>query len=309
MKGLTWMKQTKLFVIGLLAVLISVTGVMAEETITEFRIGILGGENASDRLRSNECMRAKAEQVLGVPTKIYAPADYNGVIEGLLGGNLDMAWLGASGYAKVFLTNPDAVEPVLTKINTDGSFGYHAIGFARVDSGVKSLDDMKGKVFGFGDPNSTSGYLIPSIEIPQAGYPMKSGEYFKEVKFTGGHEQTIVAVFNGDIDGGVTWACGIGNWVDGYNSGALRKAADAGLVDMTQIQEIWRSKVIPEGPIVLRKDLPESVKLKITAMLASLPSMDAECAYGFMAGEIKAIAPIDHSDYLSIIAARKAKSN
>jgi phosphonate transport system substrate-binding protein len=283
-------------------------GAMAEETIKEFRIGILGGENASDRLRSNECLKVQAEQLLGVPVKLFAPADYNGVIEGLLGGNLDMAWLGASGYAKVFLTNPDAVVPVLTKINKDGSFGYYSIGFARVDSGIKNLDDMKGKVFGFGDPNSTSGYLIPSIEIPQAGYSMKSGEYFKEVKFTGGHEQTIVAVFNGDIDGGVTWADGLGNWEDGFNSGALRKATDAGLVDMTQIREIWRSKLIPEGPIVLRKSLPESVKLKVTGWLASLQSMDPECAYGFMAGEIKAIAPIDHSDYLSIIEARKLKS-
>jgi len=280
----------------------------AEETIKEFRIGVLGGENASDRLRSNECLKQKAEALLGVPVKIFAPADYNGVIEGLLGGNLDMAWLGASGYAKVYLTNPDAVEPVLTKINKDGSFGYYSIGFARVDSGIKSLDDMKGKVFGFGDPNSTSGYLIPSIEIPQAGYSMKSGDYFKEVKFTGGHEQTIVAVANGDIDGGVTWADGLGNWADGFNSGALRKATDAGLVDMTQIQEIWRSKLIPEGPVVLRKTLPESVKLKITGMLASLPSMDYECAYQFMAGEIKAIAPISHADYEIIIAARKAKS-
>jgi phosphonate transport system substrate-binding protein len=284
------------------------TAAMAEETITEFRIGILGGENASDRLRSNECVRSQIEALLGVPTKIYAPADYNGVIEGLLGGNLDMAWLGASGYAKVYMTNPDAVEPVLVKINKDGSFGYYSVGFARVDSGIESLDDMKGKVFGFGDPNSTSGYLIPSIEIPQSGYSMKPGEYFKDVVFTGGHEQTIVAVFNGDINAGVTWADGLGEWVDGYNSGALRKAADAGLVDMTQIREIWRSKLIPEGPIVLRKALPEKVKLKVTGLLASMPSMDMECAYGFMAGEVKGIAPVDHDAYLSIIEARKAKS-
>ena len=284
------------------------TAAMAEETITEFRIGILGGENASDRLRSNECVRAQIEALLGVPTKIYAPADYNGVIEGLLGGNLDMAWLGASGYAKVYLTNPDAVEPVLVKINKDGSFGYYSVGFARVDSGIENLDDMKDKVFGFGDPNSTSGYLIPSIEIPQSGYSMKPGEYFKDVIFTGGHEQTIVAVFNGDINAGVTWADGLGEWVDGYNSGALRKAADAGLVDMTQIQEIWRSRLIPEGPIVLRKDLPEKVKIKVTGLLASMPSMDMECAYGFMAGEVKGIAPVDHDAYLSIIEARKAKS-
>ena len=48
-----------------------------------------------------------------------------------------MAWLGASGYAKVYLHDPEAVEPVLVKINPDGSFGYYSIGFARKDSGIK----------------------------------------------------------------------------------------------------------------------------------------------------------------------------
>ncbi|MDF1732592.1 MAG: phosphonate ABC transporter substrate-binding protein [Minwuia sp.] len=302
------MKFTRIATLAAAATMLSGVA-LADDSISEFRIGILGGENASDRLRSNECLVEKTEALLGVETKLFAPADYNGVIEGLLGGNLDMAWLGASGYAKVFLTDPTAVEPVLTKINADGSFGYHSIGFARVDSGIRNLDDMKGKKFGFGDPNSTSGYLIPSIEIPAAGYTMKSGEHFGEVVFTGGHEQTIVAVQNGDIDAGVSWADGLGNWEDGYNSGAFRKAADAGLVDMTQLVEIWRSKVIPEGPIVLRKDLPADVKIKMVAMLASLPSMDPECAYGFMAGKIKAIAPISHADYEVIVAARQAKSN
>ena len=291
------------------ATVLLATGALAQDAIEEFRIGILGGENASDRLRSNECLVEKTTELLGVETKLFAPADYNGVIEGLLGGNLDMAWLGASAYAKVYLSNPDAVEPVLTKINADGSFGYYSIGFARVDSDIDSQKDMQGRKFGFGDPNSTSGYLIPSIEIPQAGYDMESGKYFGEVVFTGGHEQTIVAVSNGDIDAGVTWADGLGAWEDGFNSGALRKATDAGLVDMTQIKEIWRSKVIPEGPIVLRKDLPADVKLKMVGMLASLPSMDPECAYGFMAGEIQAIAPISHEDYEVIIEARKRKAS
>ncbi len=279
----------------------------ADLGIKEFRIGLLGGENASDRLRSNECLRERTEKLLGVETKLFAPADYNGVIEGLLGGNLDMAWLGASGYAAVYLKDPEAVEPVLVKINVDGSYGYHSIGFARADSGIASLEDMKGKKFGFGDPNSTSGYLIPSIEIPAAGFPMTPGEYFGDVVFTGGHEQTIVAVYNGDIEAGVTWADGIGAWEEGYNSGALRKAADAGLVDMTQLVEIWRSKVIPEGPIVLRKALPEKVKLLMTGLMGSLESMDPECAYGVMAGEVKGLAPITHEEYEVIIAARKSK--
>ncbi|WP_298973342.1 phosphonate ABC transporter substrate-binding protein [uncultured Roseobacter sp.] len=289
---------------------LTTTAFADDKAISEFRIGILGGENAQDRLNSNECLRAYTEEALGVPTKLFAPADYNGVIQGLLGGTLDMAWLGASSYAAVHIQNPEAVEPVLVKINLDGSYGYHSIGFARKDSGIASLDDMKGKTFGFGDPNSTSGYLIPSIEIPeQTGATMNSGDYFGEVKFTGGHEQTIVAVNNGDVNGGVTWADGQGNWEDGYNSGALRKAVDAGLVDMNDLVEIWRSKPIPEGPIVLRKDMPDDVKTTMTALVDGLYEADADCAYGVAAGDSLGFDPITHEAYVSIVEARKAKAN
>ncbi|MGR3503949.1 phosphonate ABC transporter substrate-binding protein [Pseudaestuariivita sp.] len=277
--------------------------------ITEFRIGILGGENAQDRLNAYSCLQDYTSEALGVETKLFAPADYNGVIQGLLGGSIDMAWLGASAYAATFLQDEDAVEPVLIKVNLDGSVGYHSIGFARVDSGITSLDDMEGKVFGFGDPNSTSGYLIPSIEIPQYkdGVTMDSGEYFGEVKFTGGHEQTIVAVNNGDIDAGVTWADGQGNWEDGYNSGALRKAVDAGLIDMNELQQIWKSKVIPEGPIVLRKALPEDVRATMTELMDTLHERDEDCAYAVAAGETLGFQPVTHDTYVSIVEARKAK--
>ncbi|WP_460272389.1 phosphonate ABC transporter substrate-binding protein [Celeribacter sp. ULVN23_4] len=286
-------------------------GAANAQEIKEFNIGLLGGENAQDRLNSNECLRKYAEDALGVPVKLFAPADYNGVMQGLLGGTIDMAWLGASSYAGVYIQDPDAVEPVLVKINLDGSYGYHSIGFARKESGITSLDDMKGKTFGFGDPNSTSGYLIPSIEIPQYkdGITMESGDYFGEVKFTGGHEQTIVAVNNGDIDAGVTWADGQGAWEDGYNSGALRKAVDAGLIDMNDLVEIWRSKPIPEGPVVLRKALPDDVKATMTALVDGLQETDADCAYGVAAGESLGFDPISHDAYKSIVAARLAKSN
>ena len=299
----------KKFVAVLAATTALATPALAQE-ISEFRIGILGGENAQDRLNSNECLREKAEDLLGVETKLFAPADYNGVIQGLLGGTIDMAWLGASGYAKTYLSDPEAVEPILVKVNNDGGYGYYSIGFARKDSGITSLADMKGKVFGFGDPNSTSGFLIPSIEIPQeTGATMTSGDYFGEVKFTGGHEQTIVAVSNGEVDGGVTWADGLGAWEDGFNSGALRKAVDAGLVDMNDLVQIWQSKPIPEGPFVVRKALPADVKVKMTGLLASLKSMDEECAYGVLQGDAKGFMPITHDAYEVIIEARKLKSN
>lgn len=286
------------------------TGAFADgHAISEFNIGLLGGENAQDRLNSNECLRAYAEEALGVPVKLFAPADYNGVIQGLLGGTIDMAWLGASSYAAVYLEDAEAVTPVLVKTNLDGSFSYHSIGFARADSGITSLDDMAGKVFGFGDPNSTSGYLIPSVEIPQGGYTMEAGAYFGDVVFTGGHEQTIVAVNNGDIDGGVTWADGQGEWEDGFNSGALRKAVDAGLIDMNDLVEIWRSKPIPEGPVVLRTSLPADVQATMVELVGNMIETDADCAYGIAAGETAGFSAIDHSFYETIVEVRRLKSN
>jgi phosphonate transport system substrate-binding protein len=276
---------------------------VSAQEITEFNIGILGGENAQDRLTNQECFRAKIEEALGVPVKLFAPADYDGVIQGLLGGTIDYAWLGASAYAKVYMTDPAAVELKLTKQNVDGSTGYYSIGFARADSGITSIEDAKGKIFAFADPNSTSGYLVPGAEL-QATYGTLE-EYFAEVKMSGGHEQSIVGVHNGDFDAGVSWADGLGNWEDGYNSGAFRRAADAGLVDMSNLVEIWRSKLIPEGPLVIRSALPTDVKDKVTALTADLWETDPECAYNVAAGDAKDFVPVTHAEYEGVVAARK----
>ncbi len=95
-----------------------------------------------------------------------------------------MAWLGASAYAKIQLTDPEAVEVKLTKMNTNGSTGYYSIGFARKDSGITSIEDAKGKVFAFAEPNSTSGYLVPGAELTAKYGDLKS--YFGEVKMSAG---------------------------------------------------------------------------------------------------------------------------
>jgi phosphonate transport system substrate-binding protein len=290
----------------LLAVLAATTalaGAANAEGITEFNIGLLGGENAQDRLTSAECYRAAIEKELGVPTKLFAPADYDGVIQGQLGGTIDLAWLGASAYAKLYLTNPDAGEVALTTKHLNGTIGYYSIGFARKDSGITSMDDAKGKSFAFADPNSTSGYLVPASEL--AAKYGKLEDYFSEVKFSGGHEQTIVGVSKGDFAAGVSWADGDGNWEDGYNAGAFRKATDAGLVDMNDLVEIWRSTIIPEGPMVLRKSLPQDVKDKVIKLSDDLAATDKDCFYAVSGGENLDFVPITHDYYLGIIEARK----
>ncbi len=289
--------------ISLLAATTMLSGAVQAQEIKEFNIGILGGENAQDRMTSNECYRAAIEASLGVPVKVFTPADYDGVIQGLLGGTLDMAWLGASAFAKIYLTDASAVDLALTKQNMDGSTGYYSIAFARKDSGITKLEDAKGKVFAFAEPNSTSGYLVPAAELTENYGDLK--QYFGEVKFSGGHEQTIVGVANGDFAAGVSWADGLGNWEDGYTSGAFRKAADAGLVDMNDLVELWKSKPIPEGPMVVRAALPQDVKDKVIALTADLHETDKDCAYGVAAGEAKDFIPVTLDAYQGVIAARK----
>ncbi len=291
--------------LAVLAATTTMSGVAYAEShaITEFNIGILGGENAQDRLTSNECFRAKVEETLGVPVKLFTPADYDGVIQGLLGGTLDYAGLGASAYAKIYLTDPEAVDVALTTQNVDGSTGYYAIGFAKKDSGITSMDEAKGKSFAFADPNSTSGYLVPAAEL-SATYG-KLEDYFSEVKMSGGHEQTIVGVANGDFEAGVSWADGLGNWEDGYSNGAFRKAADAGLVDMNNIVEIWRSKLIPNGPYVVRRSLPQDIKDKVNTLVDTMWETDPECAYAVAAGEAKDFVPVTHDQFQGVVDARK----
>ena len=279
------------------------TPVLAQDAIKEFNIGILGGENAQDRMTSNECYRVAVEKALGVPVKLFTPADYDGVIQGMLGGTIDMAWLGASAYAKIYLTDPKAVEVKLTKQNLNDSTGYYSIGFARKDAGIATIEDAKGKSFAFAEPNSTSGYLVPAAELTAKYGPLDA--YFSEVKMSGGHEQTIVGVNNGDFAAGVSWADGVGNWEDGYASGAFRKAADAGLVDMNNLVEIWRSALIPEGPMVIRAALPTDVKDKVTQITADMWETDKACAYGIAAGDAKDFVPATHDMYLGIVEARK----
>lgn len=286
-----------------LASTILAPAVMAQDAITEFNVGILGGENAQDRLASQECFRVALEEALGVPVNLFTPADYDGVIQGLLGGTLDYAWLGASAFAKVYLTDPTAVDLTLTKQNVDGSTGYYSIGFARADSGITSMEDAAGKTFAFADPNSTSGYLVPAAEL--AGTFGNLEEYFASVAFSGGHEQTIVGVANGDFEAGVSWADGLGNWEDGYNSGAFRRASDAGLVNMSDIVQIWQSSLIPEGPMVVRSALPQDVKDIVTQLTADLWETDPECAYGVAAGEAKDFVPVTLEEYEGILAARR----
>ncbi len=236
-------------------------------------------------MSSNECYRAAIETALGVPVKVFTPADYDGVIQGLLGGTLDMAWLGASAYAKIYLTDEKAVTVALTSRTStirpatipspSPAELWHQDGRGRQGQEIRlwraELHLGLPRACGRNDRR-----LRPAGIVLQRGRNSRAGM----------SKPSSVSPMAISMQA-CAWADGIGNWEDGYTSGAFRKAADAGLVDMNNLVEIWRSKLIPEGPMVVRAALPADVKEKVTKLTADLWETNKECAYGVAAGEAK----------------------
>jgi phosphonate transport system substrate-binding protein len=282
------------------------TPVLAQEMDT-IRIGLLGGENEADRLADTQCLVDKLPAALGVKeVQLFPAADYDGVIQGLLGGTLDIAGLGASGYAAVYLQDPNAVEPFLTNVQTDGSTGYYSVMLARKDSGIATLDDAKGKKLGYADPDSTSGYLIPKVTLPEALGGVDPEAYFSDVSFNGGHENNVLAVLDGKIDVGVTWTSGVGEFSEGYTSGNIRSMVDKGMLDMEDVTQVWKSPLIPNGPLVMRTTLPQEMKDKIVAFYTALPTEDYECFRSIENGDFSGYTPVTPEFYKPVIDARKA---
>ncbi|MHC2217598.1 phosphonate ABC transporter substrate-binding protein [Rhizobium leguminosarum] len=274
--------------------------------LKEFRIGILGGENETDRLRNYACLADHLKQEFGFEkVSLFPAADYDGVIQGLLGGTLDFAELGASGYAAVYIKDSKAVTPILTTQQKDGSTGYYSIGLALKSSGIKSIKDAKGKKLGYADPDSTSGYLVPLTQIPKdTGMP--NDKFFASTQFNGGHENNLLAAYDGKVDIAVDDSSGIGDFKDGYTSGTFRKEVDKGTVDPNKLVEVWRSPLIPNGPLVVRNALGEEWQTKLAAFFTALPEKDHKCFAAVEGGDYKGYAPVKHDFYNAVVDVRKA---
>ncbi|MGH6807777.1 MAG: phosphate/phosphite/phosphonate ABC transporter substrate-binding protein, partial [Ensifer adhaerens] len=163
----------------------------------------------------------------------------------------------------------------------------------------------KGKKLGFADPDSTSGYLIPLVTLPETiGAPVK--EFFGETGFGGGHENLVLEVVKGTFDAGTTFGSGVGEFKDGYTSGNLKKMVDKGILDMNDLVELWKSPLIPNGPIVVRSTMNDDMKAKFKQFMLDLPKTDAACFSAIQGGDFTGFTEVNADFYKPIIDARKA---
>src|SRR5215813_8062720 len=165
----------------------------------ELTFALLSTENAAEITRRWGPILAHLEKDLGVRVKSVTATDYRGSIEALKFKKADIGHLGPKSYVEASNNNYANVEPIAQLQLANGSLGYRSCLVVHADSDMFSPEDMGGKTFAFNDPNSTSGYLVPS-----AFFMMEMGvdpkKYFSKVTFSGSHEASILAVANKKVD-------------------------------------------------------------------------------------------------------------
>jgi phosphonate transport system substrate-binding protein len=276
------------------------------QQIPTLRIGVLGGENEADRMGRYGGYARLIEETFGVPVRLFQATDYSGVVQSFTGRHIEMASMSPAAYAAAWMDSNGNVEPFLVTQEADGSTSYVAVMYVRADSGITSLEQMRGKTMAWADPNSASGYLIPRAALRAAG--INPDSYFGRSGFAGGHEQAIVAVLGRQFDAGVTWASGIGEESQGFTRGMLRATAEKGLLNMRDIRIIWRSGPIQNGPLVVRKDTPQGFKDDMRDFHLALPTAAPDIHRAVERGTVIGWVPTKHEDYELFIQMRREEA-
>jgi phosphonate transport system substrate-binding protein len=250
----------------------------------EITFAVLSTESAPEITRRWIPILAQLEKDLGIKVKHVTATDYRGTIEALKFKKAEVGWLGPKAYVEASNNNYANVEPIAQMRAQSGSLGYRSCLIAHSDSDIFSPEDIAGKTFAFNDPNSTSGYLLPmTFFITEMNVDPK--RHFSKLTFSGSHEASVLAVANKKVE------------VASTNLPDMQQLTREGKVARGSLRVIWVSKLIPNDPVVVRKDLPASLRSAIQESLTTMKQRNAEAfaqAGAFFGG---GFVPVDDSKY------------
>jgi len=264
--------------------------------VETIRFGVLSGENEKDRIQRYAAFEAYLEKNLGVPVEIYTASSYDGVIQALSADQVEFAFLGSSAYAAAWTETNGGIEPLVSRIDADGTSGYFSIVAVRCDSGYKKMEDLKGKTLAFADPDSTSGYAVPYFNLRKQGYDPET--YFGATPFSGSHDTGVVGVVNGQFDAAATY-------INNDISGVPQRLVEKGMIKEGEVCWIWQSPEITSGPFTARKNLPDALKTTMKQLVMEIPEKNPE-AFLSMTGDPKQVGwiEVDHERYAWIVEMR-----
>lgn len=191
----------------------------------------------------------------GYTIDVSVPTSYVAVVEAMGSNKVDVGWL--APFAYTVARKRYGVEAILATVR-NGSKTYPWQVVVHAESGIKKLEDLKGKRFAFGDPLSTSSYLYPAAYIKEK-FNTDPEKYFSQTIFAGGHDKVIVAVYNKQVDGGATYGPNQGQPESDARLRVVKTLPDV----MQQVVRILEGDQIPNDTVSVRKGLPGEVTEKL----------------------------------------------
>ena len=258
MKRRSFIKNASVFAGSLATAKLMATSAKAQG-VDELNFGIISTESQANQKPIWEPFVAAMSEEVGIPVKAFYATQYAGVIEAMRFGQVDLAWFGGKSYIEAAeIAN---AEVFAQTVADDGSKGYYShlimnkdhpdLAKAKEMGGDKYvLENASNLQFAFNDPNSTSGYLVPSYYVfAQNG--VNPQEAFKRLIFAGNHEATALAIANNQVD------------VATNNNESLSRLEKTNPSARENVEVVWTSTLIPSDPIAWRADLSEEVKTKL----------------------------------------------
>ncbi len=254
-KGIDMTNFRSSFALLLLFAVLTAGSLSPAQAETELNFGIISTDATAALKQAWQPFIDDLNKETGLKVTAFFATDYAGIIEAMRFNKVQFAWMG--NKAAIEAVDRAGGEIFAQVVFADGSTGYYSYLITHKDSPVKSLEDFlkngKQYTFGNGDPNSTSGNLVPGFYVfAKNGIDPKSN--FK-VMTSANHGANLAAVLNKQVD------------VATNNSEELGKLKGQAPEKAEQIRILWTSPEIPSDPLVWRKELPDDVKQKIKAFV------------------------------------------
>ncbi|GAX89919.1 phosphate/phosphite/phosphonate ABC transporter substrate-binding protein [Effusibacillus lacus] len=247
----------------------------AAENKKEFLVGIIPAE-AKFSGSSKEKLQQYLSEKIGQNVVVKDYPDYNGVVEALNAGKIQLAYLGPLTY--VIAHHQSGAKPVVVRTTNGGKPFYYSYIITPADSKLNTLDDLvknsKELKFAFGDINSTSGSLVPGAELRRQGvFTDRNTHKFKELAYTGSHDITAKSIQAKKYDAGA------------IDSAYFDKLIAKGEIKKEDYKIIWKSEELFQYPFAVNKDVSDDTVKKLQDAFVALKDkeiLDAFAADGFV---------------------------
>ena len=270
---------SKLFTFFLVFALIAPLSVSQAETLKLKMVFVPASEKGDDQ--DYVTLIKIIGELTGIEITPIRVTDYNAAVEAVRANRAQIAWYGGKTYIQaVEIANVEAFAAGVRKGDTDAS--YFAYFVVPSDSDIQTLADIKGKKLALNSIGSTSGDLIPQVELMKAGLSIKNKNDFKQVYYAGSHDACMMAALNKHVD-----VCGMSS----RNFDA--RIAD-GTISLEQIRIIHRSSPVPPPPLAYSKSLPLEIRNKIKLATLDAHNYGKIGGYG---GEMSHYIEVTDSDY------------